>query len=103
MAVPVVTGPLEGARATGARPDALVWLEATKPRRSGPHKGQARARACGAPGAGRHLYDLRDGALWYVGLTAAKCEGCGVDHRLYDERWNRLDRCGLCGGRLAAA
>lgn len=100
MAVPVVSGPLEGARATGARPDALVWLEGIAPFKSGPRKGEPRARARDEPGADRHLYELRDDALWYVGMTDAKCGACGVDHERYDSRWKRFERCGLCGGNL---
>jgi hypothetical protein len=99
VAVPVVSGPLEGARATGARPDALVWLEGVEPRKSGPHEGEARARVCDGPGEGHHLYALRDGALWFAGLTDAKCAGCGSDHLRYDRR-GRHDRCALCGGAL---
>lgn len=94
MPVPVVTGPLEGARATGARPDALMWLEGIAPRR-----GQSRARAHTEPGTGRHLYRLTAGELWYAGMTDAKCEGCGVDHALYD-RAGRRESCALCGGAL---
>lgn len=96
MAVPVISGPLEGARATGARPNVLVWLE-----RAAPRRGEPRARVHAQHAPGRHLYRLRDGALWYVGHTDAKCAACNVDHRLYG-RAGRHESCAWCGGRLVA-